>query len=301
RFRFDDWDECLAMLGEEIFGEHFRTYLAASLGVSLDQHDESTIVSSFGVGELGLHLCYETPATIGLRRAALGHPAFARDVLGVHTDEGVSLPMIFTFNPLRTLIEVVDLDAHGYGTMTTSMLDPDRAVPLLRYQTGDIVRLLDHPQVADAARRHGVTLAADLPPTLLALKGRDRDALPNGSHVGFYKDVLYADHQIARRLTGAFRTTFAGDECTMHVQLVPAQVSDASIELSILDAMPPRVRPERLVLWPYARFPFGMGLDYERKFVHYVPGERAPDADVVEPPLGASPRESVRGSSETAR
>ena len=32
----------------------------------------------------------------------------------------------------------------------------------------------------------------------------------------------------------------------------------------------------RLVLWPYARFPFGMCLDYERKFSHYVPGEMNP-------------------------
>ena len=74
-----------------------------------------------------------------------------------------SLPMIFTFNPLRTFIEVVDPDGNGYGAMTTSMLDPDRTVPLLRYQTGDIVRLLDR----DARGRSGAPpwrrVAADLP------------------------------------------------------------------------------------------------------------------------------------------
>ena len=40
-------------------------------------------MSSFGVGELGLHLCYETRATIALRRALVQHPAFARELLGI--------------------------------------------------------------------------------------------------------------------------------------------------------------------------------------------------------------------------
>jgi phenylacetate-CoA ligase len=198
--------------------------------------------------------------------------------------------MIFTFNPLRTFIEVVDPDGSGYGLMTTSMLDPDRTVPFLRYQTGDIMRLLGRTHVTDVARRHGVPLAADLPQALLALRGREREALPNGSHVGFYKDALYVDHLIARLLTGAFRTTFAGEQCTMHVQLASSQIPPVSVEQSILQAMPSPIRPARLVLWPYARFPFGMTLDYERKFVHYVPGEQDPCADGHEPRMRESPR-----------
>jgi len=272
-----------AMLGEEIFGEHFRGYIAECLGMNLDRPLQGHIVSSFGVGELGLHLCYETRATISLRRAASGHPAFARGLLGAHTDDGTTLPMIFTFNPLRTFIEVVDPDELGFGLMTISMLDPDRTVPLLRYQTGDIVRLLDPTQVREAARHHRVPLAADLPPMLLALRGREKEALPNGSHVGFYKDVLYADHRIARLLTGAFRTTFTGEKCTMHVQLVPSQVPDLSVEQSLRRAIPAPMQPARLVLWPYARFPFGMSLDYERKFAQYVPGEQDPDVDGLTP------------------
>lgn len=262
-----------AIIGEEIFGEHFRDYLAASIGIVLNRPDQGYVMSSFGVGELGLHLCYETPATIWLRRESLRHPAFARDLFGAHTDDGSPLPMIFVFNPLRTFIEVVDPDAAGYGLMTTSMLDPGRAVPLLRYQTGDIVRLLDHRHLTEVAERHGVALAADLPPTLIALRGRDKEALPNGSHVGFYKDALYVDHRIARRLTGACRMTFSDTQFTMHVQLVLSHVPHGSVERSLLEAMPSRMRPDRLVLWPYEQFPFGMTLDYERKFVYYVPGQ----------------------------
>jgi phenylacetate-CoA ligase len=272
------------ILGEEVFGENFRGYVAACLGLTIDEPGRGYIMSSFGVGELGLHLCYETAATIGLRRALFKNPAFARGLLGVGLDEGVPFPMIFSFDPLRTFIEVIEPDRNGYGCMTTSMLDPDRTVPLLRYQTGDLVRFLDHAQVTEAARRHGVTLAADLPRTLLALKGRENDALPNGSHAALYKDVLYADPVIARDLTGAFRMTFAGARCTMHVQMAASPAAThAVLEQGILQAIPSRLRPETLVLWPYAQFPFGMSLDYQRKFSHYVPAETDASATMIEP------------------
>ena len=49
------------VIGEEIFGEHFRSYVACKLGLDVDEPDGGYIMSSFGVGELGLHLCFETP------------------------------------------------------------------------------------------------------------------------------------------------------------------------------------------------------------------------------------------------
>jgi phenylacetate-CoA ligase len=136
--------------------------------------------------------------------------------------------------------------------------------------------LLDREQAAAVVRRHGIVLDGDLPAVLVALRGREKDTLPNGSHVSVYKDALYADHQIARRLTGAFRLNFSGDCSTMHVQLRGSEFPDAWLEREILHAVAPRLRLTRLKLWPYAGFPYGMGLDYERKFPHYVRGADDP-------------------------
>jgi phenylacetate-CoA ligase len=274
-----------AVIGGETFGEHFRGYLAACLGLNVSQPDPGYIMASFGVGELGSHLCYETPATIAMRRAAFNNPAFARDLLGVDADAGIPLPLIFSFDPSRTFIEVVEPDRQGYGGMTTSMLDPDRTVPLLRYQTGDVVRLLDHARAAQIARRHGVTLAGDLPLTLLALKGREQETLPNGSHVALYKDALYADRRIARHLTGAFQVAFSGARCTMHVQLAASPTpTRAALEQGILHAIPSHLRPEALVFWAYAQFPYGMSLDYERKFSYRAVAEQGAGISGLEPP-----------------
>jgi phenylacetate-CoA ligase len=265
------------VLGEEIFGEHFRGDMAQGLALDLDHPENGFIMSSLGVAELGLNLAFETPATIALRRLAAANPEFARDLFGRDVGSGMSLPMIFTFNPERTFIEVADRDGDGYGKMTVSTLNPDRSLPLLRYQTGDVARLLDRDTVAATARRHGLQLR-DLPVALLALQGRDRETLPNRVPVGVYKDALSANRELARYITGAVRLTFAGNRCTMHVQLVRGQAPEPAIEQDILQELPADIRPARLVLWPYAAFPYGMGLDYERKFSYYVPGER--DADL---------------------
>ena len=84
----------------------------------------------------------------------------------------MALPVIFTFNPLRTFIEIVEPDQYGYGRIAVSILDPEAPVPLMWYQTGDVGRLLDAIAAGDIARRHGVTLPGGLPRKLVALQGR---------------------------------------------------------------------------------------------------------------------------------
>ncbi|MCA1584576.1 MAG: hypothetical protein LC791_07325, partial [Acidobacteria bacterium] len=258
------------IIGEEVFGEHFRDCISQRLGLDPDRPEGGYLMSSFGVGELGMHLCYETPATIVLRRAAANDRAFARDLLGIEVDEPT--PIVFAFNPMRTFMEVTETDATGYGQMTISMLDTALRLPLLRYQPGDLARLLHRAEVIDTARRHRVGMPDTLPAALVAVKGRKRETLPNGSHVAAYKDALYADHEAAGRLTGACRVVFSKDECTLHVQLARGKEDDGSIERGIVAALPAALRPAKILLWPYGQFPFGMSLDYERKFTYYLPG-----------------------------
>jgi phenylacetate-CoA ligase len=267
-----DWTEYAvnAVVGEETFGEHFRAYLGSCLGFHSGRPETGRVISSFGVAELGLHLCFETAATLDLARAAAADAALAHAILG--TAPGAWPPMILSFEPLRTFVEIVDPDEQGYGRLTISMLDPGRQLPLLRYQTGDVAKLLDRDEVATALRAHGVAVP-DLPQALVALRGRTREALPNGAHVGLYKDALYANRELARHFTGATRLIFSGGRFTMHVQLIKGQKPAPVFERGLMAELSAGVRPTRLVLWPYAQFPFGMGLDYERKFSHYVPGE----------------------------
>jgi hypothetical protein len=181
--------------------------------------------------------------------------------------------MLFAFNPQRTFIESVEGDAAGYGRMTITMLDPERMVPLLRYQAGDIAALLDPERLEQVAQRNGLALPGPVPRDLFALRGRQAEALPNGSHVGVYKDALYAKPRVAASVTGVARVIMAAEECTVHVQLRQSIQPALDLEQQLLDCLPAVARPTRIVFWPFAQFPFGMTLDYVRPFPSYVPGE----------------------------
>lgn len=259
------------VIGEETFGEHFRRYVAHQLGLSPGDPASGRILSSFGVGELGLHLCFETAETVALRRALAAHPAFARELLG--TPSAMALPMMFAYNPRRTFIEIENPQADGFGRMTVSMLDPELPLPLLRYQTGDVACLMDPAAVLACARRHDLRLP-DVPAALIAVRGRASEALPTGSHVATYKDALYADPEVAHRLSGAVRLACDETGCTMHVQLGSGVERVDGVADRLLEVIPAASRPSRVVVWPHGRFPFGMRLDYERKFTHFVPTAR---------------------------
>lgn len=273
RRRALDWrrHRVQVVVGEEVFGEHFRAYMTSRLGLGGAEQPDTFLMSSFGVGELGLHLCHETRATVRLRRLAADHPAFARALLGPSIST-CGTPMIFTYAPSRTYMEVDDADADGYGRLTISMLDPALPIPLLRYQTGDLVRHLDPREVSAVLAAHGLALSEDLPDQLIALRGREREALPNGATVALYKDALYADPLVADRLSGAVRLAFEGTDAVMHVQLGQACTDERGIGTALIGALPAHARPRDVVVWPYERFPFGMSLDHERKFVGYQAG-----------------------------
>jgi phenylacetate-CoA ligase len=254
-----------AVVGEEVFGEHFRSYMARRLGIGRAGEPDTFLMSSFGVGELGLHLCYETRATVALRRVACEHADFSRDLLGASTAP-VGMPMLFAYEPTRTYLEIDRPDADGYGRLTLSMLDPTLAVPLLRYQTGDVARALDVREVRGLLAAHGLGLPDDLPAHVIALRGRERETLANGAHVAVYKDAAYADHSVADRLTGAVRVTSEGTETTLHVQLVRHCTDDRDVAVTLRAALPAQARPRQVAVWRYEQFQFGMTLDYERKF-----------------------------------
>lgn len=257
------------VVGEEVFGEQFRTYMANRLGLRLDDPNGTWLMSSMGVGELGLHLFHETRATVSVRRVAATNPLFSQDLCG--SDDAHGTPMCFTYNARRIYVEVVEPGEDGFGRLVVSMLDASLPVPLLRYETGDVARVLDADQVRSLVRRHGATIDDAIPDRLVLLRGRVREALPNGSHVMVYKDAIYGDHAVADQLTGAVRLTFDDAGATLHVQLVPGAAADDRIADALRQVLPERARPAAIQVWPYGSFPFGMTLDYERKFVSYAP------------------------------
>ncbi len=255
------------ILGEEMFTEEYRSYLASAMAIPVDDPDGQLIGSSMGVGELGLNLFFETPETVALRRA---HHRRSPDT---------PQPSYFCFNPLRSYVEIVEQDSEGVGDLVVTMLDKDMPIPMIRYRTGDRARWLNDADLdpLDAQAREAFER---MPFPRVAMLGRARDRIGADWHVDQFKALLYRDHAIAKQCSGAFRVTQNDDGVQLFVQLALGATDDAGTVQAALSklievsagargASAPAVK-----VYEYAAFPFGMGLDYERKF-RYFPGPSA--------------------------
>lgn len=256
------------IVGEETFPETFRDYLAGVLGIRPDDPASGLIGSSMGVGELGLNLFNETRETVALRRACISNPALLENLTGI--DGAVSpAPTFMVFNPLRTFVEVINPDAHGVGDLVVTVMDETAPVPLLRYATGDRMQLVSPNALPD-----GIT-PPNLP--LIALHGRARDQLPGGGHVDLFKEALYRDPAVARQLSGAHRISIESGAIRWEVQAVRGTTADlGKLANSLRNALPAQFGSTlRAVCLPYDEFSYSKTIDYERKFVYWIPQRQA--------------------------
>ncbi|WP_245969391.1 hypothetical protein [Thiocapsa rosea] len=264
------------VLGEETFGEAFRDYVVRGLGQDPDGWTAGSAISSMGVGELGLNLFFETTDTVRLRQRAHRQPEALRPAIGDW--QGRVPPLLFVYDPLRIFVEVIEPDPSGFGALTISSLDPDSMLPLIRYRTGDRARLLDTATVARTLSDiGGVHLNVPRLP-MIAVVGRASDHLPDGRPLLDIKDALYVRHDIADRLSGAFRIEHEDTGCCIHVQLSAGVENGGPEFASALDACLPKPNSgdrDRIKIWSHADFPFGQTLDYERKF-NYLDAPRRP-------------------------
>ena len=259
-----DWRAALVhvAVGEEPLAENARTYLASLLGIDLRRPETGRIISTMGVAELGLNLFFEAAPLIPLRRALHHDAGWRREVLG---PQALHVPMLFTYDPQRLFVEVLD-----DGRLVVTMLDTSRRLPLIRYATGDRCDWLDVGRVLpELAERVGLD-AADLEflPVLM-VRGRGRGAGPDELPLDPepVKEGLYADAALAAKTTANFRLRAAGDTLDVRVQLVPGAVADDALASRFADAIGRYVPvPVEVTCIAYGAFGAGMSLDYERKF-----------------------------------
>ena len=242
------------ILGEEMLVEAQRDYLAARMSIDLDGDSHRLIGSSFGVGELGLNLLFETRETIRLRRAMR------------QQTERHSAPSFFCFNPIQCHIEVLQPDSDGFGELCFTLLNRNAGILLPRYCTGDLGKVFTRAEATTAARRVGVGLPG-LP--LVAVKGRLQDRPSGMPTVESIKELIYTDHQVADQLTGAFRITpvdGGGIRLTMQLNSERALENHAVQERLKALIHSQQLGPIELKLLAPQAFPYRPTLDFERKF-----------------------------------
>jgi len=254
------------IMGEEVLVEAQRDFIAARMGIDLDRDTQRLIGSSFGVGELGLNLLFETRETIRMRRAMRAQVAVAQ-LLGGRLNAS-SAPSVFCYNPLRCHIEVLNPDQDGFGELCFTMLDPNAIIPLPRFASGDMGKLVPRQDAAQAAQ-----LAASSVPWLpvVTVKGRIKDRPAGMPSVESIKDLIYSDPAVADQLTGAFRIARDAGGVRLILQANHDRVADypglrqqlvtlGRAQLSVPLAL------DHLELLAPLEFPYRPVLDHERKF-----------------------------------
>ena len=256
------------IMGEEVLVESQREYIAAKMGIDLDNDPHRMIGSSYGAAELGLNLLFETRDTIRLRRA-MRHHSEVRTLLGSHAGAR-SMPSLFCFNPMRCHIEVLNPGADGHGELCFTLLDTNAVVLLPRYATGDRGKLLDTAQVQQACGLAGCQ-APWLP--IVALQGRIHDRPAGMPSVEEIKELVYALPALADDLSGAFTLSTiqksGADTTQLTLQLRPGvQQVAPSLAKAFQDTLDNGSGwyPVSVEFCADAPERWGGLLDYERKF-----------------------------------
>jgi phenylacetate-CoA ligase len=258
------------IIGEEVLAETQRDYIAAKMAMDPDTEQHRLIASSFGVGELGLNLLFETRECIRLRRAMRVHPEVAQ--IFSYAANRRALPSIFCFNPSRCYVEILNPNSDGFGELCLTMLDRQAIIPLPRYTTGDIAKLVSRKDIALAASH-----ARSDPPWLpvVAVAGRIADQPDGVPSVEDIKNLIYSDHTVADQLSGAFRIINNEiGKASLVVQANAALTGEGAelrhrLERLIDDACSTHLQVE--VVNPES-FPWRPILDYERKFAYRAAG-----------------------------
>jgi phenylacetate-CoA ligase len=261
-----DWQRQLVhvVVGEEPLAENARIYLEGLLGIDFARPETGRILSSMGVAELGLNLFCETGPLVALRRVLHGDAPLREAILGPGTR---CVPMIFAYDPEWIFVEVME-----DGRLVISTLDGARRIPLIRYVTGDEVRLLTPSDALRDAARQAALKPGELDATAaLMVCGRGQYARAGDRRVypEEVKEALYADPGLARQTTMNFRLRSGSPRALLRVQLVPGTRPATSLADRFAEALarytdtPLEVRCE-----PYEDFHSGMSLDYERKFAY---------------------------------
>jgi len=266
-----DWRALNAsfILGEEMLVESQRDHIARRTHLDIDNDPHRWIGSSFGVGELGLNLLFETRESVRLNRRARSDQRLATALYGAKAAAEGAEALLFCCNPLRCHVEVLNPDPSGWGELCFTLLDTDAQIPLPRYATGDVGRLPLQDQVATAVDQLNSPLSLPWLP-MVAVRGRQTDRGAGVPSVEQVKALIYGDPELAYRVTGAFKLGIKADGAvSLDIQLADPGTSNSDRLAAALERLASGLGPSAMVTChSVGASHWGPPLDYERKFAY---------------------------------
>ncbi len=255
------------VLGEDWFSNSLREYISKLAGIELANPGRGQVCSTMGVTELDLNIFHDSIHTVRIRDAASKDEKLRKALFGNLKYS----PEVMYYYPHRTFIETINCDKDGFGEMTTTILSESIKNPLIRYNTRDLGKIIhfhELKQILDASGYSHLVPEFKLP--IIALKGSHGNYIETKDGVitpEEIKEALYQNHGIAGSVTGYFRLIKPKDKAILEIQLKEKATNDQNIQNLIKKTISNFLQtPVEINVYEYAKFPYGMTLDYERKF-----------------------------------
>ncbi len=255
--------------GEDWFSESFRSYLAHLIELDLDNSRGRLIGATMGIAELDLNLFHESADTINIRRFAQENEDLKKDLFGKDIKAS---PLLFHYYPHRIFLEALPKDAEE-KELVFSMLSPYMLIPLMRYNSKDRGNVIPYLKLKEILRRHHCeNMLPELKLPCVWVGGRkDRFIETKGMRIypEEVKQGLYEDFEVAFCTTGYFRLSKENNEPKLEIQLKKGITLTDHLKNKFRKALLRYIDAEiPITFYHYQDFPYGMELDYERKFKH---------------------------------
>lgn len=250
------------VMGGVYLSENMRNYFAFLLNIDIDNPSKGLILSSMGISEFGLNLFFESQETINLRRLLLKDKVLRSKI--IKNDYPGFLPMFFNYLPQSFFIE--DVNKNIVITDLSSSLN----FPLIRYDTQDVGTLIDYLELKKVLLNYESSHYLPVFKSPLALiYGKDEFVEYKEKRIYPQQilDGIYSNFDLAAKTTGYFRLSKKHSDVHLEIQLKEGVVIGSELVKQYQDSILKFIDVDIPVnLYFYREFPYGMALDYERKF-----------------------------------
>ena len=266
-----DWQKLKISLiyGEDWASDSFRYYLANLINLDLAKSRDRFLGATLGVAELDLNLFHESRFTILIRHAAQQDAKLRQALFGENI---MACPTIFHYYPHRIFLEALPKEA-AVKELAFSMLSPATPIPLMRYNSGDRCWLYSYGQMKEILTSHGYEdLIPEVKLPLVAVGGRQDKFLEVDGRQIYPEEIkqgLYENFEVAGKTTGYFRLSLSekNRRPQLEIQLKPDVTVSQELKSKFKSAALKYVNADLpVILYAYRDFPYGMELDYEKKF-----------------------------------
>ncbi|MFA9391965.1 MAG: hypothetical protein ACERKD_19305 [Prolixibacteraceae bacterium] len=254
-----EWDKQAIYLisGGEWLPESLRTYVHGLIGKSAQQPEMGFWSCIYGLTELGYPLFFETADLVVYRSALSKSKKKQESPLHMLC----TTPSVYYYRPSSYYLEELQ-QASGTSHLAFTMLNKKRMVPMVRYDTGDVGRLIDSKSVPDKK----------YPLPLVEFWGRDQNWLEIASgmiYVNDIKEIIFSLFEICPFITGYFTLNSIKDKAILMLQLKKG-VSENAVNAEVLEKafLSNYSHQLEVSLVEYMQMGAQMELDFERKFKH---------------------------------